>query len=204
MQDKKNSYADYNDSELIMMINESSEEAKEILLNKYHYIIGLVIKKYKKTAELLGIEGKDLYQEALFGFTDALNKYDEQKMASLNTFISLCVERRIRTIIRNHNNPKSKLLNDTVSLDSLLEDKSSNKEIEDRKDKDPLVFITDAEEEKELKNNIENILSPTEKEVYNLLISGFDIKEIALKLNKTYKQVDNTIQRIKEKIKKII
>ena len=196
-----NTYEEYNDSELVMLIKENHEDAKEILLNKYHYIIGLVLKKYNKTAALLGIEGKDLYQEALLGFTDALNRYDEEKDASLPTFITLCVERRVRTILRMHNNSKSKLLSDAISLDA---ETSNIKQIEDTKDKDPLVSITDQEEANELDKQILETLSDSEKEVYNLLIKGFNIKEITNILNKNYKQIDNTIQRIKEKIKNIL
>ena len=197
-----NDYNNYNDSELIMMINESNEEAKEILLNKYHYIIGLILKKYQKTAALLGIEGKDLYQEALLGFTDAINRYDEKKDASLPTFISLCVERRIRVILRKYNNSKSKIVNDTISLDALKED--TTKELQDKNDTDPLISISDEEGLNELESKINEILSDREQEVYKLLIKGFDIREISTKLDKSYKQVDNTIQRIRDKIKKII
>ena len=196
-----NAYEEYNDSELVMLIKENHEDAKEILLNKYHYIIGLILKKYNKTAALLGIEGKDLYQEALLGFTDALNRYDEEKDASLPTFITLCVERRVRIILRMHNNSKSKLLSDAISLDA---ETSNLKQIEDTKDKDPLVSITDKEEANELDKQILETLSDSEKEVYNLLVKGFNIKEITNILNKNYKQIDNTIQRIKEKIKNIL
>ena len=196
-----NTYEEYNDSELVMLIKENHEDAKEILLNKYHYIIGLILKKYNKTAALLGIEGKDLYQEALLGFTDALNRYDEEKDASLPTFITLCVERRVRIILRMHNNSKSKLLSDAISLDA---ETSNLKQIEDTKDKDPLVSITDKEEANELDKQILETLSDKEKEVYNLLVKGFNIKEITNILNKNYKQIDNTIQRIKEKIKNIL
>lgn len=196
-----NAYEEYNDSELVMLIKENHEDAKEILLNKYHYIIGLILKKYNKTAALLGIEGKDLYQEALLGFTDALNRYDEEKDASLPTFITLCVERRVRIILRMHNNSKSKLLSDAISLDA---ETGNLKQIEDTKDKDPLVSITDKEEANELDKQILETLSDKEKEVYNLLVKGFNIKEITNILNKNYKQIDNTIQRIKEKIKNIL
>ena len=196
-----NTYEEYNDSELVMLIKENHEDAKEILLNKYHYIIGLILKKYNKTAALLGIEGKDLYQEALLGFTDALNRYDEEKDASLPTFITLCVERRVRIILRMHNNSKSKLLSDAISLDA---ETNNLKQIEDTKDKDPLVSITDKEEASELDKQILGTLSDQEKEVYNLLVKGFNIKEITNILNKNYKQIDNTIQRIKEKIKNIL
>ena len=51
---------------------------------------------------------------------------------------------------------------------------------------------------------IESRLSDSEYEVYALMISGLKYNEIALLLNKNPKQVDNTIQRIKNKIKIIL
>jgi DNA-directed RNA polymerase specialized sigma24 family protein len=35
------------------------------------------------------------------------------------------------------------------------------------------------------------------------MLEGYDYKEIAIKLDKTPKQIDNTIQRIRNKIKKL-
>ena len=92
-------YKEYSDNELCSMICESDEEAKDILLKKYSYIINVVIKKYIMASLKLGIEYNDLYQEALVGFTDALISYDDNKEASLKTFITLCVERRLQRII---------------------------------------------------------------------------------------------------------
>ena len=47
-------------------------------------------------------------------------------------------------------------------------------------------------------------LSDSEYEVYSLMISGLKYNEIAMVLDKNPKQVDNTIQRLKNKIKKIL
>ena len=47
-------------------------------------------------------------------------------------------------------------------------------------------------------------LSSNEKDVLYLMIDGFDYKEIATLLNVDSKSVDNTIQRIKNKVKSII
>ena len=56
----------------------------------------------------------------------------------------------------------------------------------------------------DLTRKIEECLSSSEYEVYALMISGLKYGEIALLLNKNPKQVDNTIQRVKHKIKNII
>ena len=41
---------EYSDSELLMMMNEHSEYAKDLLYNKYQYIVRIYVKKYKKMA----------------------------------------------------------------------------------------------------------------------------------------------------------
>ena len=95
------------DSELIHLIKEESEEAKDIIYEKYHYIIGIIIKKYLTAAKINNIEYNDLYQEALLGFSDALNRYDENN-SSLPTFITLCVDLGGRRIINRKNSKRNK------------------------------------------------------------------------------------------------
>ena len=56
---------------------------------------------------------------------------------------------------------------------------------------------------KYINKEVKTLLASNEQEVYNLMLEGLDYKEIALKLNKSSKQIDNTIQRIRNKLKKI-
>ena len=56
----------------------------------------------------------------------------------------------------------------------------------------------------ELVGSIKESLSDREYEVFSLMVNGLKYDEIATLLNKDLKQVDNTIQRVKAKIKKII
>ena len=39
---------EYNDIELTQMVCENNEDAKDFLYEKYHYIIDIIISKYKK------------------------------------------------------------------------------------------------------------------------------------------------------------
>ena len=55
-----------------------------------------------------------------------------------------------------------------------------------------------------LVNDIMKSLSNNEKDVLYLMVDGFSYKEIATILNLEPKSVDNTIQRIKNKVKSII
>lgn len=197
---------EFNDYELISMLHSGSEEAKDILYNKYKYIIDVEMTKYNKVARALGCDFKDLYQDALVGFSDALISYRDDKDAALASFITLCVARRLQGSLRKAGRLKNKLLNESLSLEHVYESNNSSlmDMLSDNFENDPLEFIVKEEKEKELLNKIKHILSTKEYEVYLLMISGHKYDEISNLLNKDLKYVDNAIQRIKNKIKKIL
>lgn len=199
-------YSNYNDYELVGMIRESSEEAKDILFAKYRYIIDYEVKKYSHMAKLLGYDYNDLYQDGLVGFADALNSFREDKDASLNSFITLCVDRKLSVSIKRASRVKNKLLLGALSLEHKYEQFTAplSEILSDKSANDPLVNIVKEEKFQELLDKIKEELSSSEYEVYCLLVGGLKYGEIALLLNKSLKQTDNTIQRIRNKIKKII
>ena len=60
------------------------------------------------------------------------------------------------------------------------------------------------ESKKQIVELIEEKLTDFEKQVFELMLSYFNYKEIADMLDKEPKQVDNAIQRIKVKVKSVI
>ena len=69
---------------------------------------------------------------------------------------------------------------------------------------DPLYSLTLKEDYEELVKKIEESLSMTELEIFNLLKNDLDRSTIMLLTGKNEKQIDNTIQRLKNKIRDII
>ena len=199
-------YNNGEDDHLISLMRESSEEAKDILFNKYKYIIDIEIKKYINMAMMLGYDYNDLYQDALVGFTEALNNYREDKDAALSSFITLCVGRKLQVAVIKAGRIKNKLISESLSLDDKYQQYTSPLKdiISDNSLNDPLENIIQDEKLSDLTKMIESRLSESEYEVYALMISGLKYNEIALLINKNPKQVDNTIQRIKNKIKIIL
>lgn len=196
---------EYNDIELVHMVNENNEEAKDILYEKYNYIIDILMTKYKNIFYVLGMDFTEVRQEAMLAFTDALVKYSSEKNASLPTFLTLVIERKIQNSIRKADTIKNKKRLANYSLD--YEYESFNKPLKDiisDPNSDPFIEVQSKEAYNELVEKIKNILSPLEYEVYELLINGFNYIDIASKLNKKPKQIDNTIQRIRGKIKKLL
>lgn len=199
-------YNDYPDSELYMMICEDNEDAKEILFQKYKYVLNIVIKKYNFVASQVGIDSKELYSEALLGFTDAVNDYKDDKNAVFPTFLSLCVGRRLKKAIVHAGAQKNRIINESYSLDKIY-DKSGLPLIElikDDNNSDPLVHISEEERFFELVDKIKKELSEFECQVFELMLNDFNYIEIAGLLEKTAKQIDNTIQRIKSKAKIVL
>ncbi len=199
-------YKDIDDGELFMLVCEDDENAKEILFNKYKYIIDLIIKKYSYSAKILGIDYKDMYGEALVGFTDAINTFNSDKDANLKTFISRCVNSRLKKYIIHNNNLKNKINSETFSLDHVYDEFgiSLGDTISDNHKNDPLHNMLEEENQTELISKIKNELSGFECQVFDLLISDFNYIEISSILEKTPKQIDNTIQRLKSKVKKVL
>ena len=196
---------EYSDSELINLINEESEEAKDILFEKYQYIINIIVKKYILASKKYNMEYKDLYQEALLGYSDAIKRFNDES-SSLPTFITLCVDRRLQVVIKKAARLKNKLLNDSLSLEyvSQIDNQPLIEMISDDNKNNPLYNLEDDENYDNLVQEITKELSESEKEVFYLMLKSYNYQEIAQILNKTPKQIDNTIQRIKTKAKKKI
>ena len=61
-------YEIYGDNQLIGLIRESSEEAKDLIFDKYKHIIDIEVNKFINVANLTGYDYSDLYQQAIIGF----------------------------------------------------------------------------------------------------------------------------------------
>lgn len=196
---------EYPDSELVNFVAENSEEARDMLFEKYSYIVDIIYNKYRKSAYTLSVDLKELRQEALVGFSDALVRYNQDKDANLSTFITLCVERKVRNYLRKADTQKHRILKEAFSLDQpVTPDESTLQEFIGDTTNDPQVALENKESIKDLKEKIDTLLSPLEKEVYQLLINDFSYDDIASILNINQKQVYNTVSRLRDKIKDIL
>ena len=188
---------EYNDFELVSLIRENNEEAREILYNKYKPII---VKKSTDQIYKLGSYGmeiNDLIQEGYIGLDNAINCFNEKENTSFYTFALLCIDRQIITCIKKNTNNKAMVLNDAINLDD-------GKEYLFRDNTDIEGSFINKEDAKEFINLIWDSLSDIEKKVFSLKLEGYDIGEIANLLNKDTKVIYNTLHRIKYKIKLIM
>lgn len=198
-------YRDYNDNELLSYISENNEDATDILYKKYMPIIKSLAKKMYQYTTRNGIEISDLEQEGLLGLSSAIAEYDESKDVTFYTFAKTCIERKIISAVIATRRLKHKFLNDSlpleiesngnrISMEELLGDNKEN----------PEEIMIDTENFNELIKKAEAVLTDFEMQVFELRISEFGYKEIAEILDKDYKSVDNALQRIRMKLKKVL
>ncbi|MBQ9023671.1 MAG: sigma-70 family RNA polymerase sigma factor [Bacilli bacterium] len=194
-------YKDENDYELLYLIKEENEEAKEMFYEKYRPIVEMKAKKFFSQIQNKGYELNDLIQEGMIGLSNAIKDYNEDENVKFITFANVCIERNIINFIREINRQKHQALNSSISIDEenkssgrklleVLNDNSSNPE-------NSFIFL---EEQEELKEKVKKNLTDFEKDVFDLRFEGFTYQEISILLNKSIKSIDGTISRIKQKI----
>ena len=108
---------EYPDNELTYYFHDNNEEAIDLIYDKYKYIIDVLLNKYRRVFLALNIDVDEVRQEANLAFSNAIYTFSDDKDASLSTFISLCVERKIKTVIKKYETLKNKVFSDSISFD---------------------------------------------------------------------------------------
>ncbi len=185
------------DSELVYMVKENSEDAKDELYKKYSALIHKEINRFKAKAISLGIEYSDLMQEALLGFMSAVNTYDETNDVKFITYATMCIRRKLLNYIEKNASIKNQTMNNALSLD---DENTSLRFIKDSNEKEPLNSVIYNELINEINEKIA-VLNEKERTILEYAISGLKAEEIAEKMNLPVKQVYNTLYRARKKIK---
>lgn len=192
------------DYELIMLYQERNEMAETILFDRYIKLIKFVLAKYRSIFKSLDISFNDMFGECLELFNTCLSKYDSRKEASFNTYFKLVLNRKISKDIAKYTRMKNKDVYNTLSLDYEYESNTFQDFLAANNDEEPLNQLIMQENINKLKEFVDSNFSPLEKQVYDLMLKGTNYQQIAKNLNKNYKQITNTITRIRNKIKKML
>ena len=169
----------------------------------------MILKNYKnfifmnsRNYFLVGADQDDLLQEGMIGLIKAIKAYDCDKKASFKTFATICIKRQIITAIKSSNAQKNSALNSASGNYIECDDgKEVNytKGLTSSMHHNPEELFLSKEKMDSLERFSEKNFSKFEREVFQLLIRGYSYREIAEKLDRTLKTIDNTIQRIKRK-----
>jgi RNA polymerase sporulation-specific sigma factor len=192
------------DEELAAIASEPGDQAAAAanqLMERYKDMVRSKARAYF----LMGADSEDVIQEGMIGLYKAIMDYNADKKVSFHAFAELCVVRQIQSAVKQAARKKQMPLNSYVSLDRTVTDE------EDKtvamidifpadSSYNPERFYLEKEKIKTLMDKINGGLSAMENQVLKLYLSGLDYHEIARRLEKPTKSIDNALQRIKKKI----
>ena len=189
---RNTTYEQLTDEELIRRLRSGDGDVEEYLLEKYKRMVRTVARSYFLT----GGSQEDLIQEGMLGLFRAIRTYDPEKGSPFAVYARLLTERQIYTAIGASNTLKQKTLNTSVSIDAISEE---GQDAVSRAWDNPETLLLDRENAEDLRKKIFRRLSPMEKRVLEDYLNGYDYVEIAARMGRTPKSVDNALQRIRSK-----
>lgn len=178
-------YENLSDDEIVTSIKEGNYEMLKIIIDRYYPTISFFVKKYCQADYY-----EDAFQEATIALYSAVKEYEPQKSA-FSTFAALCIKRSLIGVLKTKQRKKDIPEELLTSIEELVLIDSNS----------PEKIFFDREDYRDLADSIKLELSSLEYSVLQLFLSGESYSSIASKLNISEKSVDNSLSRIRKKLK---
>lgn len=193
-------YTTYTDEELIRMLRGGQTEIADYIMEKYKPLV----RKKTNAMYLIGGETDDLIQEGMIGLFKAVRDYKEEKETSFFSFADLCISRQLYSALEASNRKKHQPLNTYISFSNQENNDGMNiEEIVTDHTISPEQMLIEQEGREEFFLRLKESLSAMERTVLYLYLEGNSYTQIAEIMSKTPKSIDNTLQRIRGKIKQM-
>ena len=183
------------DAEVLALIEaaqKGDESAFEALLSRYEPLIDSLVKPLLDETVSTVDECDDLRQEATIGFYRALMRFNHtQSEVSFGLYAKICIRNHLVSYLRKQRaKGQPVLLEDEASFEA-QEDTTGN--LADQ--------LAQEEAYTELYHRIRAVLSTYENQIWWLYHSGRTAKEIAHRLGKNERSIQNAIYRIRRKLR---
>ena len=186
-------YETCSDEELIQRLRQGENTIMDYILEKYKPLV----RKCANAMYLIGGETEDLIQEGMIGLFKAIRDYRDDRDNSFSSFAYICVNRQLYTAIEASNRKKNQPLNSYVSLS----EQSTKNCLGVTSSPEQLVIEQEVWEN--LWKELDDCLSEMEKQVLSYYLKGCSYIQIAEKMEKNPKSIDNALWRIRQKIRQI-
>ena len=197
-------FADLTDEQVVERAQQGDSVAIEFLLSKYKNFVRSKARSYF----LIGADHEDIVQEGMIGLFKAVRDYQAERLSSFRAFAELCITRQIITAIKTATRQKHVPLNSYVSLNKPIYDEESDRTLMDviveGRAQNPEELIIGRENLVSIRDRVDQVLSPLEQDVLNAYLDGKSYQEIADKLGRHVKSIDNALQRVKRKLEKFL
>ena len=188
-------YEDMTDEELIDQLREGDRPVMDYICDKYKNLV----RSKAKSMYILGGDSEDLIQEGMLGLFKAVRDYKPGKEASFATFAGLCIDRQMYSAVASSQRQKHQPLNSFVSLSEPVSEQALRLVDEET----PEEIMISRENVIGMHERIKERLSKFEYQVLELYLKGYDYTQIAEKLGKQPKAIDNALQRIRSKVREV-
>lgn len=192
-------YQDLSDEQLIERQRAGDAGLMDYILDKYKPLV----RKKANAMYLIGGDTDDLIQEGMIGLFKAIRDYDADRESSFFHFAELCITRQLYSAVEASNRKKHAPLNSYVSFyaETGEEGKLLAETLPTDDMDNPEQMIIAQENMRQFWENVRERLSPMEKAVLDEYLSGLNYQQIAAKMGKSPKAVDNALSRIKSKVR---
>lgn len=186
------------DEALCALAAAGDRAAEECLAARYSRLVRSCARPYF----LAGGDSEDLIQEGMIGLLSAIRGFQRGKDTSFRTYAEVCIRNRLRSAVRAAARDKHSPLNRSVPLgDSLFDEtpETYGYGISQQRLENPEDLVIGREERESRVKAMRQQLSGFENAVLDLYLDGLSYGEIAEKVKKPAKSVDNAVQRIRRK-----
>ncbi len=174
--------------EIILQAQNKNEQAIEQVCSEFKPIVKSIARKYFLTDG----EVEDLIQEGMIGLHKAIINFSAEK-GKFEPFAVMIIKQQILDAVKKSTRQKMGNNLNKVSIErGDFSDIDGHSELEELEHK---------EEINERFKNVKKLLSKKELNIFDHYIAGLSIKEIAEREGITVKSVNNTLFRIKTKLK---
>lgn len=174
---------------MLLLDNNFSLISEEEQIKQYSQLVRSCIRPYF----LKGGDYDDLYQEGMLGLLSAIRTFDQARNDNFHAYATLCIKRRAIDAVRRDS---AYMRRKQHAEEHLANDKESELYVSG----DPEVSILANETANEIKASLAGMLSPFEASVLDSYLDGYTSSEIAQRLKRSSKSVDNAIRRIRRKL----
>lgn len=183
--------------EQIKQIQCGDQQRLERFLTEKKPLVNLACRPYF----FKGGDESDLAEEATIGLVSAVMTFDSSKNDNFDGYAVTLMRRRIINAVKSSNRLKHSVLNDSEPLTVAVGEDGAEFE-RAAVSEDPIDRYLTEESVERFYQSAKRVLTEGEYRVLELFLEGYSYREIAEKTGASAKDVDNTIYRVKKKIKR--
>ncbi len=173
--------------------------AEEILVMRYNRLVRICARPFF----LAGGDSEDLLQEGMLGLLSAIRSFQPDKSAAFRTYAEICIKSRLISAVRSAASGKHSPLNSYISFETPSDDGNTDFAsfvAVGFPQENPEDLLISREELQERLKAAKGQLSGFEANVLSDYLDGFSYQEIATRVDRSTKSVDNAVQRIRRKL----